>query len=72
MNTAIITSAASTRRIRRWTLPGRILQRASLALARMRSNRLDGLDPRALHELQREADRLRAENFRTVAVGRVL
>ena len=72
MNAAIITSTASTRRIPRWMLPGIILQRASLALARVRSNRFDGLDPQALHELQREADRLRAENFRTVAVGRVL
>ena len=71
MNTAIITSASPTRRFPRWTLPARIL-RSALALARVRSTRLDGLDPRDLHELQREAEQLRTENFRSVAVGRLL
>ena len=73
MNTAIITTtAASTNPIRRWTLPRRILERAALVRSRARSNSLDELDAHALHELQRDADRLRAENFRTVAVGRLL
>ena len=73
MNTAIITTtAASTSPIRRWTLPRRMLERAALALSRVRSNPLDELDPHALHELQREADLLRTENFRAVAVGRLL
>ena len=75
MNTAVIAPPASARRIRRWTLPGRIASRLALALARLRSSRLDrldGLDERAVHELQRDADRLRAENFRTVAVGRLI
>jgi hypothetical protein len=30
------------------------------------------MDPRELHELQREADSLRTEQFRTVAVGRLV
>ncbi|MFE5670024.1 hypothetical protein ACFQ58_00300 [Agromyces sp. NPDC056523] len=73
MNTAILTTtAATTSPIRRWTLPRRILQRAALAFSRVRSTQLDDLDPRALHELRRDADRLRTENFRAVAVGRLL
>ena len=72
MNTAVIAPPASARRIRRWSLPGRILSRFALVLARFRSSRLDGLDQRALHELQRDADRLRTENFRRVAIGRLI
>jgi hypothetical protein len=72
MNSAVLAPTASSRRIRRWTLPGRILRSAALAVARVRSTRLEGMDPRELHELQREADSLRTEQFRTVAVGRLI
>lgn len=71
MNTAIITPASPTRRLPRWTSPGRFL-RAALAVARVRSTRLDVLDPWELHELRQDAERLRTDNFRTVAVGRLL
>ncbi|GGI44840.1 hypothetical protein BCL57_000662 [Agromyces flavus] len=73
MNTAIITTpAATTSPIRRWTLPRRILERVALMRSRLHSTALDELDAHAIHELQRDADRLRTENFRTVAVGRLL
>ena len=72
MNNAVLASTASTRRIRRWTLPGRILRSAALPNAQLRSTRLEGVDPRELHELERQADLLRTENFRTVAGCRLI
>jgi hypothetical protein len=72
MNTAVITPAVATGRARRPALPARILDRAAHALARMRPARLDQPDPRTVHELRQAAERLRTENFRTVALGRLL
>ncbi|MBM7503253.1 hypothetical protein ACFPER_07205 [Agromyces aurantiacus] len=72
MNSAALAPAPSTRGIRRWTLPGRMLRRISAGVARGRSHFLEDLDPREVHRLQQEADSLRTENFRTVAVGRLI
>lgn len=72
MNTAVVTSPAPSRPLRRPTSAGRFLHRVSLAFARLRPARAEELDARTLHELHQEAARLREEGFRAVTVGRLI
>lgn len=76
MDTALIASGpASVRPMPHTTLLERISRRTGLALlawSRMAGQRPSHEDMAALHERQREADRLREERFRAVAVNRLI
>ena len=72
MNTAVAASPASGRPLRRPTPTWPFLHSAARAFARIRPARTEQPDARTVHELHREAERLREEGFRAVTVGRLL
>lgn len=72
MNTAVVTSPAPSRPLRRPAPTGGFLHRVARAFARLRPARAEELDPRTVHELRQEAARLREEGFRAVTVGRLI
>ena len=73
MNTAVLTQSPSAPRTRRVPETPGALRRSFAALAaRLGLARSTVVDPRARHELQLEAERLRTENFRAIAVGRLV
>ncbi|MRG59626.1 hypothetical protein GE115_07040 [Agromyces sp. CFH 90414] len=76
MNTAVIAPGAATPRSRaRSTVTARMLRRLGLAIVawgRAAERRRAAPEPAELHELRREAERLREERFREVALTRML